>query len=59
MNLFDAELQKDEDDAPGYEVSYMRVGPPLGAQQLGLSVYEISRATASARTTTRTPKRNG
>jgi uncharacterized cupin superfamily protein len=41
VNLFDAELQKDEDDAPGYELSYLRVGPPLGAQQLGLSIYEL------------------
>jgi uncharacterized cupin superfamily protein len=41
VNLFTAELQKDEDDAPGYEVSYVRTGPLLGAQQLGLSIYEL------------------
>lgn len=41
MNLFDVELQLDEDDAPGYAVSYARVGPPIGAEQLGLSVYEL------------------
>ncbi len=41
MNLFEVELAKDEDDAPGYELSYARIGPPLGAQQLGLSVYEL------------------
>ena len=42
MNLFDAELAKDEDDAPGYEVNYARVGPAVDAQQLGLSIYEIA-----------------
>jgi uncharacterized cupin superfamily protein len=41
INLFDAGLQKDDDDGPGYEVSYLRTGPPLGAQQLGLSIYEL------------------
>lgn len=41
INLFDAELQKDDDDAPGYEVSYLRTGPPLGAKELGLSIYEL------------------
>jgi uncharacterized cupin superfamily protein len=41
INLFDAELQKDDDDGPGYEVSYLRTGPPLGAQLLGLSIYEL------------------
>jgi uncharacterized cupin superfamily protein len=41
VNLFDVELQLDEDDAPGYGVSYLRVGPLLGAEQLGLSVYEL------------------
>lgn len=41
MNLFDVALQLDEDDAPGYAVSYARVGPSIGAEQLGLSVYEL------------------
>jgi uncharacterized cupin superfamily protein len=41
VNLFAAELQKDDDDALGYEVSYLRAGPLLGAQQLGLSIYEL------------------
>ena len=40
-NLFDVALQLDEDDAPGYAVSYARVGPLIGAEQLGLSVYEL------------------
>jgi uncharacterized cupin superfamily protein len=41
VNLFDAEVKHDDDDAPGYETGYVRFGPPLGAQQLGLSVYEL------------------
>ena len=40
-NLFEVELQKDEEDAPGYELSYARVGPIVGGEQLGLSVYEL------------------
>ena len=41
INLFDVEVGKDEDDAPGYELSYARIGPMLGAGKLGLSVYEL------------------
>jgi uncharacterized cupin superfamily protein len=40
-NLFTLELQWDEDDAQGYQLAYKRVGPLVGAQQLGLSVYEL------------------
>jgi uncharacterized cupin superfamily protein len=41
VNLFDAEVKNNDDDAPGYEIGYVRFGPPLGAQQLGLSAYEL------------------
>jgi uncharacterized cupin superfamily protein len=41
IDLFSVELQWDEGDPPGYNVGYKRVGPLLGAQQLGLSVYEL------------------
>jgi uncharacterized cupin superfamily protein len=41
VNLFDVEVTKDDDDAPGYELSYTRVGPMIGANKLGLSVYEL------------------
>src|SRR5262249_12862640 len=41
-NLFTLEVQPDEDDAPGYRVAYKRVGPLVGAVQLGLSVYELT-----------------
>ena len=41
MNLFDVEATHDTDDPSGYGTGYARFGPPLGAQQLGLSVYEL------------------
>lgn len=41
MNLFDVEVQKDDDDAPGYHASYARVGPLIGGRLLGLSVYQL------------------
>jgi len=41
VNLFGVEVEKDEDDAPGYELSYTRVGPLVAGEQLGLTVYEI------------------
>ena len=40
-NLFDVELTKDADDPPGYGASYARVGALIGAERLGLSVYEL------------------
>jgi uncharacterized cupin superfamily protein len=41
VNLFDVEVVKDEEDAPGYHLSYVRVGPLIGGRLLGLSVYEL------------------
>ncbi len=41
VNLFDLAVAADDDDAPGYHCSYARVGPLVGGQQLGLSVYEL------------------
>lgn len=41
VNLFELELPKDEDDAPGYELNYARVAPLVGGEQLGLTVYEL------------------
>jgi uncharacterized cupin superfamily protein len=40
-NLYDVELQRDEDDAPGYAVSYARIGQLVGGEQIGMSVYEL------------------
>ena len=41
VNLFDLELEGDEDDPPGYACRAVRVGPLVGGEQLGLSVYEL------------------
>ena len=41
MNLFDMELTQDESDPPGYECAMARFGSALGAQQLGMSVYQL------------------
>jgi uncharacterized cupin superfamily protein len=42
VNLFEVGLAADEEDAPGYAVSYVRVGQLVGGEQLGLSVYELA-----------------
>ena len=42
VNLFEVDVEKDEEDAPGYELSYTRVGPLVGGEQLGLTVYELA-----------------
>jgi uncharacterized cupin superfamily protein len=41
VNLFDVEVAKDDDDPRGYDTSYVRVGPLVGATKLGLSVYQL------------------
>jgi uncharacterized cupin superfamily protein len=41
VNLFDVAVQHDEADPPGYVCGYARIGPLVGAEQLGLSVYEL------------------
>ncbi len=42
VNLFGVAVAKDDDDAPGYELSYARVGPLVGGRLLGMSVYELT-----------------
>jgi uncharacterized cupin superfamily protein len=41
VNLFELALEHDEGDPPGYGCDYVRVGKLVGAEQLGLSVYEL------------------
>jgi uncharacterized cupin superfamily protein len=41
VNLFDVDFQRDEHAVGGYECAAARVGPLLGAEKLGLSVYEL------------------
>ena len=40
-NLFSLAMRWDEDDPDGYIVGQEQVGPLVGAEQLGLSVYEL------------------
>jgi uncharacterized cupin superfamily protein len=41
VNLYDAELERDDDDPPGYEAGYLRLGPLLGSVDLGATIYEL------------------
>ena len=41
MNLFDAELQLDDDDPPGYRTAYLRTAEALGAEHCRLNVFEL------------------
>jgi uncharacterized cupin superfamily protein len=41
VNLFEVELTTDEGDPDGYNASYARVGPLIGGEKLGLSVYQL------------------
>jgi uncharacterized cupin superfamily protein len=42
VNLFDVVLNDNADDPAGYHAPYQRIGPLIGAEQLGLSVYELT-----------------
>jgi len=41
VNLFDVELQRDEDDPPGYGTDYKRLAPELGGKLLAFNVFEL------------------
>ena len=41
LNLFDVELETDDDDPEGYRTSYRRLGPLLGASLLGATIYQL------------------
>jgi uncharacterized cupin superfamily protein len=41
VNVFEHGLQFDDDDLPGFEIGYARLGPLLGASLLGMTVYEL------------------
>ena len=42
VNLYTQELQHDDDDPPGYAVGYARVGPLIGAEKVGATIYELA-----------------
>jgi uncharacterized cupin superfamily protein len=39
VNVFTAELQRDDDDPPGYEADFLTIGPLIGAARLGATIY--------------------
>jgi uncharacterized cupin superfamily protein len=41
VNVFAATFAHDEADPDGYRIGHQRLGPLLGAEQLGMSVYEL------------------
>jgi uncharacterized cupin superfamily protein len=41
VNLYRVQLQRDDDDPPGYEAGYARLGPLLGSVDLGATIYEL------------------
>jgi uncharacterized cupin superfamily protein len=41
VNVYEVEAARDEDDPPGYETPYVRLGPLIGAADLGASVYDL------------------
>ena len=41
-NLFDAERVPGPAGPPGYELSFARIGPLVGASALGMTVYELA-----------------
>jgi hypothetical protein len=59
VNLFEAPRALEENDPPGYEVPFVRLGPLVGGSALGLTVYELPEGTASVPTTTSTRARSG
>jgi uncharacterized cupin superfamily protein len=45
-NLFDVETARDADDPAGYESGYARIGPLVGGEGLGASVYVLGEGQA-------------
>jgi uncharacterized cupin superfamily protein len=41
MNVFTAEVGHDPDDPAGYESGYVRLGPLIGAAQMGATIYDL------------------
>lgn len=41
MNLFTAEVGHDADDPAGYESGYVRLGPLIGAERIGATIYQL------------------
>jgi len=41
VNVFTAELQRDDDDPPGYQADFLTIGPLIGADRLGATIYSL------------------
>jgi uncharacterized cupin superfamily protein len=41
LNIFTAELQRDDDDPDGYHADYLKLGPPIGAATMAGTIYEL------------------
>jgi uncharacterized cupin superfamily protein len=47
VNVYNVELTRDDDDPKGYEAGYVRLGPLLGSEKLGASVYELEQGNSN------------
>jgi uncharacterized cupin superfamily protein len=41
LNIFNAELQHDDDDPEGYESGYLKLAPSIGAKTMAGTLYEL------------------
>jgi uncharacterized cupin superfamily protein len=41
VNVFTADLEHDDDDPPGYEADYLTIGPLIGADRIGATIYRL------------------
>jgi uncharacterized cupin superfamily protein len=41
LNIFNVELQHDDDDPDGYESGYVKLAPPIGAKTMAGTLYEL------------------
>ena len=41
VNVFTAELQHDDTDPPGYEADSLTIGPLIGADKIGATIYSL------------------
>ena len=47
VNIYDVELTRDDDDPEGYDAGYLRLGPLLGSERIGATVYELKRGNSN------------
>ena len=47
VNVYDVELTRDDDDPKGYEAGYVRLGPLLGSERLGATIYELEQGNSN------------